>query len=371
VFRVKIQQVDLLKKFIRVLPENTLDLLNIFRLVSIGDIIYSETSREVKKERADGRYDSERVLVTLGIDVEKKSIDSLLKRISFTGRIVYESRELGLTGKYHTIHVHPGLELKIESKERFDRLYSFSLSYPKKKSKKILCITIDDEGIAVSKFSNLGLKTLYSKNIPSRIKMYEEPVEDLIYDRFSEVVKLVLDILKEDEDVEVAILGSGIIVEEFINYLKKRNIKNILNKIKKRGYTSTGREEGLREALRSGELKEYAEEIKPVEDSLEVEDFIQKMSKNPEKVALGLREVLEAMKMKTVEKILVSESFLWENIVDERLSSLLDEAEHGRIKLRVILDGLEASEKIRGLGGIVATLYYPARLTNTQNKETI
>jgi len=369
VFSVIIQQVDSLKKFIKVLPENTLDLLNIFRLVSIGDILYSETSREVKKERADGRYDSERVLVTLGIDVEKKSVDPLLKRISFTGRIIYESRGLGLTGKYHTIHVHPGLEVKIESKERFDRLYSFSLSYPKrKKSMKILCITLDNEGIAVSEFSNLGLKTLYSKNIPPRIKMYEESVEDLMYDIFSEVVKTVLDVLKEDKDVEVAILGSSIIVEDFINYLKRRNTKNILGKIKKKGYTSTGREEGLREALRSGELKEYAEEIKPVKDSLEVEDFIQKMSKSPDRVALGLREVLEAMRMKAVEKILVSESFLWESIIDEQLSSLLDEAEHGRIKLRVILDGLEASEKIRGLGGIVATLYYPVRIPNTQDK---
>jgi len=357
-----IQQVNPLKKFIKMLPENTLDLLNIFRLVGIGDILYSETSREVKKERADGRYDSERVLVTLGIDVEKKSIDPLSKRISFTGRIIYESRELELTGKYHTIHVYPGLEVKIESRERFDRLHSFSLNYPKrKKSKKIVCITLDSEGIAVSEFSNLGLKTLYSKNIPSRIKMYEESIEDLTYDRFSEAVKIVLDMLKEDKGIEIAILGSSIVVEDFMNYLKKRNLKDILDKVKKKGYTSTGREEGLREALRSGELKEYAEEVKPVKDTIEVEEFIQRMSKSPERVALGLREVLEAMKMKAVEKMLVSEGFLWENIVDDQLSSILDEAEHGRIKLRVILDGLEASEKIRGLGGIVATLYYPIK----------
>ncbi|MEM4536460.1 MAG: hypothetical protein QXP92_04395, partial [Nitrososphaerota archaeon] len=103
-----------------VLPENTLDLLNIFRLVSIGDVMYSETNREIKKERADGRFDSERVSVTFGIMVEKKFVDPLLRRISFTGRIVYESRELDLVGKYHTVHVVPGVELKIESRERFD-----------------------------------------------------------------------------------------------------------------------------------------------------------------------------------------------------------------------------------------------------------
>jgi len=359
-----IRQVNSLKKFIKVVPENTIDLLNIFRLVSLGDIVYSETSREVKKERADGRYDSERVLVTLGIDVEKKAVDPLLKRVSFTGRIIYESRDLDLIGKYHTIHVHPGLEIKIESRENFNRLYSFSSNYQKKKkTRKVLCITIDNEGVAVTEFSNLGLKTLYSKNIPSRNKMYEETVEDLAHEIFQEAVKIVQDYLKEDEDIEIAILGASISVEDFVNYLKKKNAKKILEKIKKRGYTSTGREEGLREALRSGELKEYADELKPIKDSLEVEEFIQEMSKNPEKVALGLREVIKALKMKAVEKILVSESYLWENIADEQLDYLLSEVEHGRVELRVILDGLEASEKIRGLGGIVATLYYPLKLS--------
>lgn len=349
-----IRQVNPLKRYITILPENTLDLLNIFRLVSIGDIVYSETSREIKKERADGRYDSERILVTLGIYVEKKLVDPLLKRISFNGRIVYESKDLDLSGKYHTIHVYPGVELKIESRERFDRLRSFTLNYPRKKARKIVCITLDNEGVAVSEFSNLGLKVLHSKSIPSRTKIYEESVEDSAYEVFDEIIKLVHGLLKEDRDAEIAVLGSSISVEKFVNYLRKTNARNILEKIKKKGYTSSGREEGLREALRSGELKEYAEEVKPVKDSIEVENFIREMSSNPEKVALGVREVFAAVKMKAVEKILVSESFLWENIGDEQISSLLDEVEHGKIKLRVILDGLEASDKIRGLGGVVA-----------------
>ncbi|MEM4536461.1 MAG: hypothetical protein QXP92_04400, partial [Nitrososphaerota archaeon] len=247
-----------------------------------------------------------------------------------------------------------------------DRLYSFSLNYSRRRSRRIICITLDNEGVAVSEFSNLGLRVLYSKNIPSRTKMYEEFVEDSTYEVFDEVVKLMQGILKEDKDVDIALLGSSISVEKFVGYLGRKNAKNVLEKIKKKGYTSLGREEGLREALRSGELREYAEELKPVKDSIEVEDFIREMSGNPEKVALGLKEVLEAAKMKAVEKVLISESFLWESIIDERLSSLLDEAEHGRIKLRVILNGLEASDKIRGLGGIVATLRYPLRLSQIE-----
>lgn len=355
-----VKKVSPLKKFISVTPENNLDLLNIFRLVSLNDIVYSETSREVKKERADGRYDSERVPVTLGVEVEKKIVDPLLKRIGFSGRIVYESKQLDLIGKYHTIHVYPSLEIKIESRENFSRLYSFSLNYPKKKRRKILCITIDNEEVAVAEFSNLGLRVLYSKNLPPRAKMFEDSDGKNIDESFYEVVKLVEKMLKE-EDLEIVVLGSSIPVEDFTIFLKK-NAKKILDKIKKRGYTSLGGIEGLREALRSGVLRDYADELKPVADSLEVEEFIMKMSENPEKVAIGLEEVSEAVKMRVIEKIIVSEDFLWDKIVEDEVISLLDKVELGKLNLRVILSGLEASEKILGLGGIVGTLYYPIRL---------
>ncbi|MCX8192359.1 MAG: hypothetical protein N3G77_00935 [Nitrososphaeria archaeon] len=359
-----VKKIDRLKRSIILVPENTLDLLNIFRLVGLNDIVYSESSREVKKERADGRYDSERVLVTLGVEVEKKIVDPLLRRIGFSGRIIYESKKLDLVGKYHTIYVHPSLEIKIESRERFNRLYSFSLNYVEKKErKKILCVTLDNEGVAVAEFSNIGLKMLYSKSISPKSKMLEDLHDSNIHESFYEVVKLVEKMLKE-EDFEIVILGSSISVEEFMKFLKKNAVK-LLNKIVKRGYTSLGREEGLREALRSGELKDYAEELKPVRDSLEVEEFIKRMSENPEKVALGLREVLESLKMKNVEKVLVAEQFLWEKIVEEEVATLLDEVERGKLNLRVILDGLEASEKILGLGGVVATLYYPLKLSRT------
>lgn len=361
-----VQQVNQLKRFVKLLPENTIDLLNVFRLVNVGDIVYSETSREIKKERADGRYDSERVLVTLGVEVEKKIVHPLLRRVSFTGRIIYESRELDLLGKYHTVHVYPGLELKIESRENFSRLHSFSLNYMGKRVRKVLCLALDDEKVAISEFSSLGLKILYSRNIPSRAKIYDEKALDVVKEGFDEVVGIIQETLKKDKDVEIVVLGSGFSVENFLNYLRK-SAKNILERIRRRGHVSSGGEEGLREALRSGELGDYAEELKPVKDSLEVEEFIKSMSTEPDRVALGLREVMEAVKVKAVEKVLVSESFLWENIVDENVEQLLDEVEHGRVNLRVILDGLEASEKILGLGGIVATLYYPFRLSSKQD----
>ena len=44
------------------------------------------------------------------------------------------------------------------------------------------------------------------------------------------------------------------------------------------------------------------------------------------------------------------------------MDKLLGAAERGKLDLQVLLDGLEASEKIMGFGGIVAFLRYPLPL---------
>ena len=64
-----VKDVDSLKRSIKLMPESGLDLLNIFRLVKIGYEIYSETRREIKKERISGKEDSARVRGNLGIEV--------------------------------------------------------------------------------------------------------------------------------------------------------------------------------------------------------------------------------------------------------------------------------------------------------------
>lgn len=356
-----VRKISDLRRSLTLIPESSLDLLNIFRLVQVGDIVYSETSRELKKERASGRFDSERVSVTLGIEVEKKVVDPLMKRVSFSGRIVYESRDLDLIGKHHSIRLHPGVEITVRSDKQFERLKAFASNYLKgrRRSKSFLCVALDNEGAAVAEFSPQGLRMLYSKMVPSIDKMASTGRENLAERGFPEVAEILRRNLKEDS--EIIVLGPKIFVEDFMKYLRRER-KELSSRVKKTGYVSVGSEDGVREAMRSGVLKEYSEVVKPLRDAAEVERFIQQMAMNPEKVAVGFKEVLEAWRLGAVEKILVSESFLWHHVADEDMSNLLDAAEVGKLRLQVLLDGLEASEKIMGFGGIVAFLRYPLPL---------
>ena len=356
-----VRDVDSMKRSVVLIPESGLDLLNIFRLVKIGYEVYSETSREIKKERITGKVDSERVRVMLGIEVEGKTVDPLMRRISFAGRIIYESKPLDLLGKHHTIHLYPGMELRIKSQKEFERLKAFASSYAsRERSERMLCISIDDERIAVAEFTGTGLNKLYSKSFPSinkSISWGEREIKRV----FGEVLSILKDYFSKNKKSNVIIIGPKIFIEDFMNFLKNSE-KSILKKVKKVYHSSVGGEDGIREAMRSGVLKDLADLLKPIRDSVEVERFIKQMSRNPEKVALGFREVLEAWKLGAVEKILISEDFLWNHIIDEDLGKLLEAAEIGKLDLQVLLDGLEASEKIMGFGGVVAFLRYPLPL---------
>ncbi len=345
-------RVDAAKRRIELIPESSLDLINIFRLMRPGDIVYSRTSRELKKERASGKTDSERVQVILGVEVESKTADPLMRRIRLSGRIVYESRDLDLLGKHHSITIYPGISLKIESQKGFERLRSFAESYRGKKAGEVICISMDDENLAVAEFSSKGVKVMYSKDLPKADKTIQWG-ENNLESAFEEVVE----IIKSLPETGIMLVGPRIFVERFLAHLREKE-KDLLKRVIGSLSTSMGGEAGIREALKSSSIPEHLKDLKPFRDTVEAESFIRIMSSDPERVAIGLNEVYDAWSLGAVEKVLVAESYLWNNLENEKLEKLLEQAERRKLELHVLLDGLEASENIAGFGGIVAILRY-------------
>ena len=357
---LRVAKVDDVKRLIEVIPETTLDLLNLFRVVAVGDVLHSYTTREMKKERADGSYDSERMRIKIAIEVEKKTLEPMMKRVSFLGRIIYESRDAGLEGKYHSIHVTPGQSITVECRKEFQRLRSFAEYYRRSSSTggEVMLVLVDDEGIAVTRINNTGVKTLYEKHLPSSGK--QEPDERLeavrkLYSGAAEALEKEIKRTGED-NAEVLIFGPSVFVSEYLNFLK-RNKKELLRFVKKSGEATAGNA-GVAELLRGGQLKEYANRLKVVADAEAVERLLAIMARDPSMVAIGVEEVLRAVEMGAVEMLLVSEDFLWEHLTEEKIERLLGYAESTRADVRVVSSGLEASDKLAALGGVAATLRY-------------
>ena len=356
---MRVVRVDEVKRMVEVVPETTLDLLNLFRLVQPGDVLYSFTTREMKKERADGSYDSERMRVRVAVEVEKKSLEPMMRRVSFLGRIIYESRDAGLEGKYHSIHLTRGQSLTIESRRGFQRLRGFADYYRRSQEAGagVILVLVDDEGLAVTRIDRTGLRKLYEKRLPASGK--EDPSARLemvtrLYSGSAEVVRK--EIERSEEKPEVLVFGPSVFVAEYLDYLR-RHKREILGFVKRSGDATAGAA-GVEELLRGGMLREYASRLKVVSDAEAVERLLETMARNPSMVALGVEECLRAVELGAVEMLLVSEDFLWEHLIEENVERLLELAEATRAYVRVVSSGLEASDKLNALGGVAAVLRY-------------
>ncbi|MCS7135808.1 MAG: hypothetical protein RMJ14_04340 [Nitrososphaerota archaeon] len=349
------------KRFVRLMPETTLDLLNLYRMLSEGDVIYSDTSREIKKQRADGKIDSERVRVTIGVKLEKKSLDPLMRRLRLLGRITYTNIELDLIGKHHSLNVSVGSELGIMTDKDFSRLESFAEYYRKLgKTKKLLCILLDDEQFTIASLSNSGIEVVHKGRFVSQNKdRPDEHVKSIenIYTDIAETIERKLRM----EDPIVVVLGSEIAVENFLKFLKKEK-ERIFKTIKKVGHVSDGSLAGIQEALRNKLLEDIAKSIKPVRDAEVVENFIDFMSKNWANVAIGFEEVYKAVELGAVKDIIVVEDFIWTNIHDKKFEKIMDLVDERQIEMHIVLPDTEAGDKIKSLGGIVSILKYPVKL---------
>jgi protein pelota len=347
---MKVLSIDKLKRRIKLIPETSIDLLNIYRLIEPGDTVYSETTREVKKERAYGEVDSERVKIKIGIEVSKKTADPLMRRISLLGIVKYVDRELDIIKKHHTIHLEPEKPVEIESRDRFPFLLSLAKTAATKITHEILCISIDDEKFAVIHISNAGVKILRTRDLTPPVKTLMQHQEDDSFRRnVEEVIKIVEEELEPRRKIEVVLLGPSVMIERFSKEIKAR--KPELGRLIKRHISaSSGGIEGFLEAMRTGAI---GRNLKPLEDAFIVEDAIRHASKNPELAKMGVEEVYRAISSGKRGIVLVTENYLWSSLEDSRIQLILSEAEKGRIELRTILSGTEAAEKVDSLGGIV------------------
>jgi protein pelota len=350
---LRVVKVSPLKRFVTLVPETSLDLLNVYMVLEAGDMLYTVTGRELKKERRDGSVDSERVWVEVGVELLEKRLDPMTKRLDLHGVIRFESRDLGLVGKHHTIHLGVGDELTIESRKNYPRLEAVASYYRKAVAgKPVGLVLVDDMSVRVYEVTDKGLRTVFQRSVESGKEEPESRVKDMAK-MYGEAVKKL-----EAVEGDLYVFGPSVIVDEFLNFLRKTS-KELAGRVKKTGYVSDTSEAGVSELLRSRALHSLREYVKTVADVEDVEELVEVLACEPSRAALGFGECLAAVRMRAAEKLLVAEDFLWNSLGSPEVAELLKNAEESRVEVRVVSSGGEASEKLLGLGGIACILRYP------------
>lgn len=346
---MRVLGIDAVKRSVRLIPESGVDLVNIYRSVSPGDLVFSETTRELKRERATGEVDSRRVSIRIGIEVEKKSADPATKRISFLGRIVSAEGYEDLLKKHHTVHIERGREVEIVSREGFARFEAIARRSRSTPVKRMLVLSADDERAALVLISDEGTRLLRYVESSSGVKFgpYREaasPVEAL-----REALEDVGEAVERYRVDELVVVAPSALLDA-VGSEVRRALSGRVEVRRRTVPASAGGLEGVAEVIRRGGL---GKDLRPLSDALLVERVLERLTRSPEGFGFGLNDVLRMLEEGRLGYVLIAEDFLWQRIDDPDLDLVLRAAESGSVGIRVLLTGGEDHERVMGLGGVL------------------
>jgi len=340
------------------LPEDVDDLWALYVAIEPGDIVRARTTREkrIKAEGQKGRR-GKRISVKLGVEVEKKAFDALMKRLRLLGIIREAPYELeGELGKHHALNIKPGMALEIQ-KEAWGR---YQLDVIKracsKKPKPLIVISLDDEDYCIALVGMRDVEVLAegrnttTAGAPSK--------EEALKPFFREV----LDALKrawEEHRRPIAIIGPSLERDLFLSALRREHPELAKEVVSTRG-VSTGGLSGIYEALRAGVLVKALSEARLVEEAEAIRELLARLGRGEGSVAYGLDDVRYACSVGAVELLLISDAVLRDadDALRLELENLMIDVEAKKGRVMIVGSSHEAGRNLLSLGGIAALLRF-------------
>ncbi|MBH58958.1 MAG: mRNA surveillance protein pelota [Thaumarchaeota archaeon] len=336
-----------------VTPESTEDLWVLRRILKNGDIITSQTKRVIKNQKEFTRPDKgERINVKLSIELENISIDQVLERIRVSGKITETTDDSISKGSYHSLNITLGNSIAISKKE----LEDFQIGLLKKRGKKsdrYIIITIDRRQAGLGLVTGTHLRVFPDILSGLAGKMYKTKATLDIF--FEELIKSIANI--DGDNTNIVVTGPTEVKRSFTNYVgeKKQKIHKKITIID--GIDLAG-QEGVYMALKHPSIKEFMKNSELSSASLAIEDAINRISKNDNKVSYSFKDVKKVANMGAIEKVMIS-SKIFELIEEEEIIILLDEVEKYDGQIYLLDSSTEVGKQIDSVGGIISLLRYP------------
>lgn len=346
-------------KAILVIPEDSDDLFVLRRVVKLGDTVISDTTRVIKFDKEFSRPDRERVKIRVSIRVEKINLDETIDRLRISGIISESNNSLVAKGTYHSVLVQIGNSLVIEKNKKWDELEINLLKSDVAGT--FILVAIDTKEAGIAKITGTHLQIIPNIYSGQSGKYYSQNVRNNpnIEIFFDEIVNAFVNLIYEDGKFKIIIFGPGETKRKFLNYIhsKKPNYKDISSVID--GVDVAG-EDGVLVFIRSPTIKEVMSSSKISIVSNILDQIMIQVNKGEQKYAMGFKEVSEAVKLKSVESLIFSNSVFKDSKEDD-IINLLNSAETLGAKVYAVDSSTDIGWRVSALGGIVAILRYQIR----------
>ncbi len=348
---MKIVEKDLKKGLVRVRLESEDDLWVLKTVVKEGDVVISSTMRDVKVDGEGKR----RLPMRLAIRVKSLHFQPFSGRLRIHGVVVDGPEEYGLRGSHHTFNVDVGGEVEIV-KEVWSTSELRRLERAVGRGFKALVVAMDFDEIAIAMLCNQGVNYLIDKSLPGISKAGKDPGSvEVIVDSAVDLIVKVLENVRAD----ILIIGSP----SFIKDLVADKLGRLVSVKILRDSASCGGRSGVEELLRRDNVKKLLREVNAVEAEEIFEEFMELLVKSPGRVAYGIKDVKLAAESNAVDKLLLTEDLLGDDVVEE----VLDLVEGKGGVVRIVGSEFPVSSRLKGLGGMIAILRYNLNVQGLNN----
>jgi protein pelota len=338
------------RKGIVLIPEDSMDLWILRRIIKKGDDVEAWTTREIKQQGEFVRPDKgRRIRVKIRLSVEQLSFDNELGRLRIRGIITGTNDESVSKGVYHSIEVVPSTEIILLREITPDQIRIISRS--QYKSFVIISLDSREAGIGILK----GLSFSYLGTIRSDVsgKLFQQDYSKHMSQYINNILETVLEVIKKNPDSEIIILGPGQTKNQLANKLQETTKQlQVID-----GFDVTG-EDGAKIAVNDTRLKsilkgteyEYAQSV--------LEEAKIRLARNDNRIAMGFSACRIAVKEKAVEALLLADE-LFKTVNEEQIVELANDAERQGAKVILVDSSTFLGVQIGKMGGSVATLRYP------------
>ncbi len=342
---MKVLSEDLKHGAIKLRVESVDDLWVLKNVVREGDVVIARTLRDVKLEGEGKR----RLPMTVALKVKKVYFQPFASRLRIHGVILDAPEGYGLRGSHHSLNIDVGSELTIVKEVWPKHLLNLIRRAPGV-GVKVMLVAADFDEVAVAVMYRQGIKYVLERELEG----VSSEVPDSVGKVLGKVVELVQDAVRREGAGYIVVGAPAFLKDELARALKEglgRGVKVIPDSV------SSGGKAGIHELLRRDSVKSLVQEFSALEAEEILGEVMSYLVRKPQRVALGLKAVENAVRLNAVSKLLVVEDLLPSEEGDV-VGEILTEAERRGGRVVIVPRESPAYIKVKNLGGVVATLRY-------------
>lgn len=364
---------------LKLLPESAEDLWHAYHLVLPGDFVRASTFRKVQHETATGSSSSERVRLSLTLEVSSVAFDATSAAMRVTGRVIVANAAVKV-GAFHTaeLDVHRAFTL---GKKHWDALAMERVALSTDAA-------ADADAAAVVMHDGLAHVCLLSRSMTLVRARVETPIprkgKNALYNRDTALTKFYAALLRallQHVDwgaIKVVLLASpGFTKDSFWAYAMEEAARSSLRPLLENRakvlllHCSSGYKHALTELLADPAVTARLADTAAVAEARALDDFFAMLSSDPARAVYGPRAVMTAAELGAVDALLVTDELFRSAVVAtrRRYVALVEEvkAVGGRVHIFSTLH--PTGERLRDMTGLAAVLRYPLPDVDDEEEE--